>query len=116
MTAPLFELVVVYARRRNQPLAPDWAANAPADLAAGDPDAIGLLCAAAGWDLAPRQGKPRAHQFLAVLQHLGACAPGEPLRVARHRVDQIVHALGGMADQGVAVDLWHGVPEANRRQ
>ena len=66
MTAPLLDLIVAYARRKNVPLSPDWAANAPADLRLDDDTALASICAALGWTCAPRTEKPRAHHFPAL--------------------------------------------------
>jgi ATP-binding cassette subfamily C protein LapB len=69
MTAPLLDLVTAYARRKNVPLGPDWALNAPQDLSLQDAAALTDLCAALGWEAMPWQGKPRAHQLPALAFH-----------------------------------------------
>ena len=61
-------------------------------------------------DAGDAEFQTRTHHELGVLEHFRGTAPGEPIRVAVDGIDQIEHALGGMADQGVALDLRHHVP------
>lgn len=69
MTAPILDLVVDYARRKNVTLAPNWFANAPQDLRVEDPEALAALCGALEWRLSRRKAKPRAHHFPALAHH-----------------------------------------------
>lgn len=64
MTSPFVELVQAFAMRAGARLAPDWANNAPAELALDDPEALSLLSAAVGWDMPePLTRKPKPQQF-----------------------------------------------------
>ena len=69
MTAPLLDLVVAYARRKNVPLGPDWAVNSPKDIGLEGRTALGDLCEALGWEAARYKGRPRAHQLPALAFH-----------------------------------------------
>lgn len=69
MTAPLLDLVAAFARRKNSPLGPDWALNAPQGLTLQDENALGALCEALGWQASRFKGKPRAHQLPVLAFH-----------------------------------------------
>jgi ATP-binding cassette subfamily C protein LapB len=69
MTAPLLDLVVAYARRKNVSLGPDWAVNSPKGNSLEGRAALGDLCEALGWEAARYKGKPRTHQLPALAFH-----------------------------------------------
>lgn len=64
MSQLLLELIEALARRRGVTLAPDWAAEAPADLDVSDPEALNRLTAALDWPEPQRaRARPRANAF-----------------------------------------------------
>lgn len=64
MSQLLLELIEALARRRGVTLAPDWAAEAPADLDVCDPEALNRLTAALDWPEPQRaRARPRANAF-----------------------------------------------------
>lgn len=74
MTSPFIELVHAFALRAGARLAPDWANNAPVELALDDPDALAELSTAVGWaspQISKGRPKPQQFPFLVFIRSIG---------------------------------------------